>query len=686
MKHRAIIILAFTFLFLFQNVHSQDFLHEPKADRDARMEWWRDARFGLFIHWGLYSIPAGEWDSKYDYGEWIRNSAHIPVEQYDKFVDQFNPVKFDPQEWVRMAKDAGMKYIVITSKHHDGFCLFDTKYTDFNVMHTPFKRDILKELSDACHKDSITMCFYHSIMDWHEPDYLPRRDWETNRSTEGANFDRYVLHMKNQLKELLTNYGNIGVLWFDGEWESTWNAKYGNDLYNYVRSLQPNIIINNRVGAGRTGMEGMNKEGEFSGDYGTPEQEIPATGLPDVDWETCMTMNDHWGYNKTDLDFKSSKELLRNLADIVSKGGNFLLNVGPTAEGVFPQTSIQRLKDIGRWMHVNSDAIYGTKASPFKQLAWGRCTQKQTGNTTRLYLHVFDWPANGKLVIPGILNDPKTAYLLADAGKSHLTVSRQEDALVIDIPTESPDSINSIVVLDVAGKPDISNPPKISADFDIFTDETNLSVTSDRENVELHYTLDGSIPNADSKLVTAPIHILNSTIVSARCFRNGKPVSSSTDMKFTKVAPHPAFVVQELSAGIKYSYYEGDWDSLPNFKSMEAVKEGVLPNFDLSPKLKPEYFGIEYNGYIKIPKDGVYGFYLGSDDGSRLYIDNSLAVDNDGLHGMNEQTGVVPLAAGMHSVRIGFFQKTGGIGLSLLYKGPGIEKQPIPGEILFYKK
>ncbi len=433
-------------------------------------------------------------------------------------------------------------------------------------------------------------------------------------------------------------------------------------------------------------MEGMNKEGEFSGDYGTPEQEIPATGLPDVDWETCMTMNDHWGYNKTDMDFKSSKELLRNLADIASKGGNFLLNVGPTAEGVFPPTSIQRLKDIGAWMHLNSDAIYGTKASPFKQLAWGRCTQKQIGNTTLLYLHVFDWPANGKLVVPGILNEPKAAYLLADAGKSHLTVSREEDALVIDVPTESPDSINSIVVLDVAGKPDISNPPKIFADFDIFTDEMNVSVTSDRENVELHYTLDGNLPTADSKLVTGPIQIRNTTIVSARCFRDGKPVSGSSDMKFTKVIPHPALTIQELSEGIRYSYYEGDWDSLPDFQSMKAIKEGILPNFNLSMKLKPEYFGIDYTGYIKIPKDGVYGFYLGSDDGSRLYIDDSLAVDNDGLHSMNEQIGVVPLAAGMHSVRIGFFQKTGGVGLNLSYKGPGIEKKPIPSDILFYKK
>ena len=274
---------------------AQDYLHESKAEKDTRMQWWREARFGMFIHWGLYSIPAGEWKENTNHAEWIRTTAQIPVEEYDKFVSQFNPVKFNAAEWVRLAKDAGMKYIVITSKHHDGFCLFDSKYTDFDVMSTPFKRDILRELADACRREGIKMCWYHSIMDWHHPDYLPRREWEKDRSAHGADFNRYFQHVKNQLKELLTNYGEIGVLWFDGEWEATWNTRYGKDLYNYVRSLQPSIIINNRVGAGRSGMEGFTKEGEFAGDFGTPEQEIPATGLPGIDWETCMTMNDHWG-------------------------------------------------------------------------------------------------------------------------------------------------------------------------------------------------------------------------------------------------------------------------------------------------------------------------------------------------------------------------------------------------------
>jgi len=331
----------------------REFLQESKKAHDARMEWWRDARFGLFIHWGLYAIPAGEWKGRMEYGEWIRHSAEIPIEEYNKFVGEFNPVKFDAREWVRTARLAGMQYIVITSKHHDGFCLFDSKETDFDVMSTPFERDILKELSDACREEGIRLCFYHSIMDWHHPDYLPRRPWEqATRPAEGADFDRYVGYMKRQLRELLTNYGPIGVLWFDGEWESTWNEKYGVAVYNYVRSLQPSIIINNRVGAGRSGMAGLTQEGSFGGDFGTPEQEVPPSGLPGIDWETCMTMNDNWGYNKNDRHWKSPKELVRTLVDIASKGGNLLLNVGPTAEGVFPDFSIERLQEIGKWMSI----------------------------------------------------------------------------------------------------------------------------------------------------------------------------------------------------------------------------------------------------------------------------------------------------------------------------------------------
>jgi alpha-L-fucosidase len=311
-----------------------------------------------------------------------------------------------------MAKDAGMKYIVITSKHHDGFCLFDSKMTDYDIMDaTPFKRDIMKELADQCRKQGIKMCWYHSIMDWHHPDYLPRRRWE-KRSAEGADFSRYVTYMKGQIKELVENYGDIGVLWFDGEWEKTWNSDLGNDLYKYVRSLQPDIIINNRVSKGRAGMAGTYDPEKAAGDFGTPEQEIPATGLG-YDWETCMTMNNHWGWNKNDKNWKSTQDLIRKLIDITSKGGNFLLNVGPKADGTFPEESIERLAAIGEWMKVNGQSIYGTNASIFEKLQWGRCTTKPG----KLYLHVFDWPADGKLIVPGLITKAKSAYLLSNRRK-----------------------------------------------------------------------------------------------------------------------------------------------------------------------------------------------------------------------------------------------------------------------------
>ncbi|HTR98271.1 MAG TPA: alpha-L-fucosidase, partial [Bacteroidota bacterium] len=261
---------------------------ESIAAHDARMQWWREARFGLFIHWGLYAVPAGVWGGSTDHAEWIRTTARIPLTEYEGLVGKFNPRHFDPDAWVAMAQEAGMKYIVITTKHHDGFCMFDTKQTPFDVMSTPFHRDVMKALADACHRRGMTICWYYSIMDWHHNDYLPRREWETDRSDSGAVFSRYVAYMKAELKELLTNYGPIGVLWFDGEWEATWNPALGRDLYAYVRGLQPGIIINNRVGAGRSGMEGFSKEGEFAGDFGTPEQEVPPRGLPGVDWETCM--------------------------------------------------------------------------------------------------------------------------------------------------------------------------------------------------------------------------------------------------------------------------------------------------------------------------------------------------------------------------------------------------------------
>ncbi|MCD4682929.1 MAG: alpha-L-fucosidase [Bacteroidales bacterium] len=678
------VILALLFISCQQK--PVDYLNESKEDIDERMEWWREARFGMFIHWGLYAIPAGDWKGETNHAEWIRTTAQIPLDVYDEFVDEFNPVKFNANDWVKMAKDAGMKYIVITSKHHDGFCLFDSDYTDFDIMSTPYERDILKELSDACHKEGIRICWYHSIMDWRHPDYIPRRGWEVDRSEGEADFNLYISYMKNQIEELVNNYGDIGVLWFDGEWEGTWSNEYGKDLYNYVRNLYPDIIINNRVDVGRSGMAGMTRVGEYAGDFGTPEQEIPSTGLAGVDWETCMTMNDHWGYNKHDTNWKSTEDLIRKLADIASKGGNFLLNVGPTADGLFPDESIERLKKIGNWMDVNSDAIYKTEASPFKILSWGRCTQTSIPLGTRLFLHVFDWPEDGLLKVPGIYNQPLNTFLLADVGRSRLKAERMEDALIIKLPITPLDEINTVVVLDVAGKPDINNPPVIEREHDLFIDLIMVNIYSDRDNIEIRYTVDGLIPDQNSQVVNGKIKINETTTIIARCFRNNKPVSDTVMVVIEKVIPLPPIQVDQVNPGLICRYYEGDWNSLPDFASLEPLKNIEEDNFDLESRMHDDYYGFEFEGLIQIPEDGVYDFYTDSDDGSRLFIDDSLVVDNDGLHGMHMEEGTIALASGMHKIRVTYFEKGGGDDLKVYYDGPDFDRMAVPASVLFKPK
>jgi len=656
----------------------------PISEEDNRMDWWREAKFGMFIHWGLYAIPAGEWNGQTNHAEWIRTTAQIPLEQYDEFLPEFNPIKFDADAWVKMAKDAGMKYITITSKHHDGFALYDSKASDYDVMSTPFQRDILKELAEACRKAGIKLCFYHSIMDWHHPDYLPRRGWEKGRSAEGADFPRYVDYMKVQLKELLTEYGDIGVLWFDGEWEDTWTHEQGVELYDYVRSFQSDIIINNRVDKGRQGMQGLTAEGDFVGDFGTPEQEIPDTGLPGIDWESCMTMNGHWGYNKHDDNWKSSEDLIRKLADIASKGGNFLLNIGPKADGTFPQESIDRLKDIGDWMDVNSESIYGTKASPFEALSWGRVTQKRMGDNTRLYLHVFNWPEDGKLRLGGIRNRGLSANLLRNP-RTDLALERDQDALVIAIPRERTDPYDEVIVLDIEGIPEVISPPIVIANDTHFAGATEVSLATESEYT-IRYTLDGSTPSAQSQEYGGTaLKLTETTELQARLFEDNSAVSGTITANFTALQPQAARIISNPKPGLNYRYFEGDWNQLPDFQNLARKKAGQIESFDITQRDQDEQFGFEFTGYVNIPASGAYRFFTSSDDGSQLFINDQLVVDNDGLHGMVEESGLVALGEGYHKIKVTFFEKGGGDGLVVSWKGPNIGKTEIPASTLFHQ-
>jgi alpha-L-fucosidase len=428
---------------------AQSTVGESAAQKDARMAWWRDARFGMFIHWGLYAVPAGVWKGERvkGLGEWIMNEAQIPRDEYAQLARRFNPTQFNADEWVRIAKVAGMKYIIITSKHHDGFANFDSKVSSYDIVDaTPYHRDAIKALASAAHRAGLRFGVYYSIMDWHHPDAQgPNYPTYNSRTATNPNFSRYVeTYMKPQLRELITQYPEIDVLWFDGEWIPDWSDEQGKSLYAWLRGMRPSLIINNRVGHSRQGMAGMSANKDAPGDFGTPEQRVPPEGLPGVDWETCMTLNDTWGFQSFDDDWKDTRTLVRLLIDAASKGGNFLLNVGPTAQGVIPSQSVSRLHEMGDWMRANGEAVYGTTASPYGLPAWGRYTAKASAG--RVYAHVFDWPKDRRLPLTGVKEKPRAVYLLSD--RKPLVVEQAADGWTVQLPVVRPSAISSVLVLE----------------------------------------------------------------------------------------------------------------------------------------------------------------------------------------------------------------------------------------------
>jgi alpha-L-fucosidase len=421
----------------------------PGADR---MEWWREARFGMFVHFGMYSMLAGEWNGRTDYGEWIRNNAKIPIAQYDALLDRFNPEAFDADRLAALAAAAGMKYLVITTKHHDGFGLWPSKAGPFNVAHTPYGKDIMRAVADACRRHGVVPCWYHSIMDWHHPDYLPRRDWEqAGRPVGDASMDRYVRYLEAQVEELLTHYGDIGVMWFDGEWESTWSFERGQALAAHVHRLNARTLINSRVASQpANGLEATLARPRL-GDFGTPEQKIPDRGLAGVDWESCITMNDNWGFNRADQNWKSLPKLVGMLSETASKGGNLLLNVGPRGDGSLPPESVERLEGLARWMSVHGEAIHGTQASPFDGLSF-----RVTRAARRLNCFLPEWPVQRELLLAGLRTTPTRAHMLGAPPRERLGVRRVDNGVVVTLPERPSDATCSVLALDFASEPAVT--------------------------------------------------------------------------------------------------------------------------------------------------------------------------------------------------------------------------------------
>ena len=454
---------------------------ETQEQFAKRTQWWRDAKFGMFIHWGIYDIPNSDRNitDPDKLGEWSLVYNQTTVADYEKYASQFDPKQFNAHDWVALAKAAGMKYMVFTAKHHDGFCLFDSKLTDYNIVKaTPWHRDPLKELASECRRQGLRLCIYYSYMDWHHSDYLPRRAWD-KRSTDGASLDRYTEYAKGQLRELLTNYGPIAGLWFDGGWEHSPAEEHSLEVVKMARSLQPGIMINDRLNPQE--------------DYSTPEQSIPSNAFPRGRlWETCMTTvtahNLHWSYAWTDKDFKPASDLIQKTCDIASKGGNFLLDLGPDAHGVIRPEDINHLREVGAWMKVNGESIYGTTQSPFKRLAFdGRVTRK--GNT--LYAQVFKWPETG-LTLIGLKTPVRDAVAISN--HERLTIQTLADGTVkISKPSRlDPDA--TVIAVHLTGVPEVDQTalplqPQNDGAYNLTAAEANLDGAS-------HQVEDtGGVPN-----------------------------------------------------------------------------------------------------------------------------------------------------------------------------------------------
>jgi alpha-L-fucosidase len=405
----------------------------PALPLRADLAWWREARFGMFVHWGPVSLRGTEIG-------WSRG-REVPVEEYDALYRRFDPQLFDARAWARLAKDAGMGYLVLTTKHHDGFCLWPSDLTDYDIASTPFGRDVVGELAAACRAEGIVFCAYHSICDWRHPDYPTGSPGGKTRKP-APDMDRYTAYLKGQVAELARSYGPLGVLWFDGEWEEPWTEERGLDLYRYCRALQPSVIVNNRVGKGRQAMAGTTAAGAFGGDYDTPEQQV-GRFQPERPWESCITIGRQWAW-KPDEELKTVEECVRTLVTCAGGDGNLLLNVGPKPTGEIEARQAERLRAIGAWLGTHGESVHGTRGGPFVPGDWGVSTHRERD----VYVHVLRWPTGGPVMLPALERRVVSASLV---GGGVAEVKQAAGGITIRVGPSQRRPIDTIVRLELDG-------------------------------------------------------------------------------------------------------------------------------------------------------------------------------------------------------------------------------------------
>lgn len=705
-------LLALLIIFSFAKLTAQTYQPNWESlDKRPTPTWFTDAKFGIFIHWGVYAVPG--WSKKGDYAEWYQqglqgndtarqefHKAKFGDRTYYDLANDFKAELFNPDEWAKLFEQSGAKYIVLTSKHHDGFTLWPSKEADktwgfkWNAVDVGPKRDLIADLFKAVRKTSVHAGMYYSLYEWFNP------LWKADKSKFA------VEHTWPQMKELINNY-QPDVFWTDGDWEASdevWKSKeFLTWLYN-ESVVKDKIIVNDRWGAGLRFKHG--------GIY-TPEYQ-PDLDFEDHVWEESRGMGFSYGYNRGEdaWDYNSTQSLVLQLIDKVSRGGNFLLDIGPDEHGKIPPIMQERLLQMGEWLKINGEAIYNTSRWKIhSQWSEGNREYKDrsgdmllkitvdpdsgyavkemfyTYNTTTNSLYgIFPkYPDNKKLVLKDVTL-PAGAIINFLSTAKNVTWKQNGSNVEISLPDYNPNIIKQpyayAIKIENFGR--YANKPKVNVIYDAALKPT-ASINDFTPGAVIHYTTDGTTPTAASAIYNKPLLFKNNTTLKTIAMKDGLVNSDvqETTVKAYSLMPGVNFA-RLLSSGLSYNYYEAEAMSISKIAQLQPLKSGVVSNFNCSNKKRNEKYGFVFEGAIKIDKTGMYDFFTNSDDGSMLYIDNQLIVNNDGNHGMEEKSGKAYLAKGYHNIKVMYFDAGGNNGLTVSFNLQGKNKTEIPGTVLFH--